>query len=133
MDEVAREAVLEAMQQNNRRPFDSCRQEMVLENISIPPKKSKKKKKKGGRKKNASASTEPQVEDNAPVPWETYPTMKEALKAGWEVSSALIYSCTLFCNNFLHMQNSCDAMINTIIEAWAKFQLCCFKLQGSKS
>ena len=50
MNEVALEATLEAMQQNNIRPFESCREDILIESISIPPKKQKKKKK---RKKKA--------------------------------------------------------------------------------
>ncbi|KAL9181514.1 hypothetical protein ACHAXT_010319 [Thalassiosira profunda] len=80
MDEVAREAVLEAMQQNNIRPFDSCRTEMEFEAVSIPPKPKKKRKKSRKRKTTAEAPTE----EEAPPAWETYDTMKEALKGGWE-------------------------------------------------
>lgn len=80
MDEVAREATLEAMQQKEIRPFGSCREDITIEQVSIPPKPKKKKKK--SRKKKANA--EPQVEDDTPAPWETFDTMKEALKAGWE-------------------------------------------------
>lgn len=94
MDEVAREAALEAMQQNNIRPFESARAEMLIEQISIPP-KAKKSKKSKKKKKNASA--EPQVEETeeAIPAWETYATMKEALKAGWEVSWTW-YICASF-------------------------------------
>mmetsp|Transcript_33654 Transcript_33654/g.60593 ORF Transcript_33654/g.60593 Transcript_33654/m.60593 type:complete len:229 (-) Transcript_33654:123-809(-) len=84
MDEVAREAVLEALQQNDIRPFASAREEMLIEQVSIPPKPKKKKKKKGGRKKNAKAEPQVEVEDDTPVSWETFDTMKEALNAGWE-------------------------------------------------
>ena len=87
MDEVAREAILEAMQQNNIRPFESARVDMLIEQVSIPPKP--KKKKKGKKKKKANA--EPQAEPDAPIVWETFDTMDEALKAGWEVSSLLLY------------------------------------------
>ena len=50
MDECAHETILEAMEQNNVRPFDDTRKEMILEKFSIPPpkKKKSKKKKKGG-------------------------------------------------------------------------------------
>ncbi len=74
MDEVAREAVLEAMQQNNIRPFENARLEMLIEQVAIPP-KLKSKKKKG----NAEV-------DDQSIAWETFDTMKEALMAGWEVS-----------------------------------------------
>mmetsp|Transcript_2155 Transcript_2155/g.3972 ORF Transcript_2155/g.3972 Transcript_2155/m.3972 type:complete len:229 (+) Transcript_2155:54-740(+) len=84
MDEVAREATLEAMQQNNIKPFESGRLEMSIEQVSIPSKPKKKKKKKGGRKKKANAEPQVEVVDDAPPAWETYDTMKEAIKAGWE-------------------------------------------------
>ena len=76
MDEVAREATLEAMQQNNIRPFDSARQEMMIEQISIPSKPTKGKKKKDTKKTEV---------DELIIAWETYSTMKDALTAGWEV------------------------------------------------
>lgn len=74
MDECARETVLEAMQQNNIRPFENCRTEMNLEQICIPPAK---RKKKGKKKKSAAA--EPESPE-----WRTYDTMKEAIDAGWQ-------------------------------------------------
>lgn len=85
MDEVAREAVLEAMQQNNIRPFDSARVEMLIEQVAIPPRQ-KSKKKKVNTESNAETTT----------PWETFDTMGEALKAGWEVSNA-VKICHTFC------------------------------------
>ncbi|KAL7541999.1 hypothetical protein ACHAXR_011611 [Thalassiosira sp. AJA248-18] len=131
MDEVAREATLEAMQQNDIRPFDSARNEMLIEEVSIPPRpKKKKKKKKGGRKKKAK-ETEPQVEvveDDAPVAWETFDTMAEALKAGWEVSSSILFLYTLHLNI-----SFCVLTYFYMFAARAKFQLCCQKLQGSES
>ncbi|KAL7554835.1 hypothetical protein ACHAWF_018377 [Thalassiosira exigua] len=92
MDEVAREATLEAMQQNDIRPFESSRAEMLIEQVSIAPKPKKKKKKKGGRKKNASV--EPKVEADEPVAWETFDTMKEAIKAGWEPGQSFSFVAT---------------------------------------
>lgn len=81
MDECARETVLEALQQNNVRPFSSAREDIQITQVSIPPKPGKKKKKKGGKKKGQDKS----LEETKPVAtWETYPTLKEALKAGWE-------------------------------------------------
>ena len=79
MDEVAREATLEAMQQNNIRPFDSARQEMMIEQISIPSKPTK------GKKKKDTKKTDSQEVDELIIAWETYSTMKDALTAGWEV------------------------------------------------
>jgi len=56
MDECAREAALEALAQNDIRPFESTRMDMTIENVSIPPVTKKNKKKKGGRKKNKASS-----------------------------------------------------------------------------
>mmetsp|Transcript_4918 Transcript_4918/g.14007 ORF Transcript_4918/g.14007 Transcript_4918/m.14007 type:complete len:176 (-) Transcript_4918:301-828(-) len=92
MDECAREATLEAMEQNNVRPFENARDEFMFDTISIPPpvkKGKKKKKKKGGKKKKGAAA----VDGNAPPPepemveepaWLTFETMKEAIDAGWK-------------------------------------------------
>lgn len=84
MDECAREATLEAMSQNNIKPFDEARNEFEFDSISIlPPKKGKKKKSKK-RKKQTNA------EDAAPTPvaeepkWVSFETMKEAISAGWK-------------------------------------------------
>ena len=84
MNEVALEATLEAMQQNNIRPFESCRENILIENISIPPKKQKKKKKK--RKKKVANTTEVLEEeiDTPPPAWQQFDTMQQALKGGWE-------------------------------------------------
>ena len=78
---MAREATLEAMQQNNIRPFDSARQQLLIEQASIPVREKKVKKK--DKKKNADGDS--QEEDETPAVWETFGTMKEARKAGWEV------------------------------------------------
>lgn len=79
MDECARETVLEAMEQNNIRPFTDARDELLIEKVSIPPpiKKGKKKKKKSNRRKNADAqqASEEPVEEEPK--WTTYETMKE--------------------------------------------------------
>eukprot|EP00591_Stephanopyxis_turris_P010906 CAMPEP_0195511844 /NCGR_PEP_ID=MMETSP0794_2-20130614/4017_1 /TAXON_ID=515487 /ORGANISM="Stephanopyxis turris, Strain CCMP 815" /LENGTH=285 /DNA_ID=CAMNT_0040639513 /DNA_START=68 /DNA_END=925 /DNA_ORIENTATION=- len=98
MDEAAREAVLEAMDQNQIKAFEDARQEFQFGNISIPPplKKGRKKKKKGGRKKknsiyskSAQAESEGEnavvenKEETQPV-WLTFETMAEAVEAGWE-------------------------------------------------
>ena len=80
MDEVAREATLEAMQQNDIRPFESCRGDIVIGEVSIPPRKSKKKKKKKG------AAADGEVEEEEKPQWLVFDSMKDALKAGWEVS-----------------------------------------------
>jgi hypothetical protein len=81
MDEVARETILEAMQQNSIRPFDSARSDMLIEQVSIleKPKKGQGK----GKKKKSDADSQPV--DDTPAVWVTFDTMKEALTAGWEV------------------------------------------------
>lgn len=78
MDECARETVLEALQQNNIRPFESARAEIVLEDFSVPPapKKGKNKRKKG------AAVTSEEEPDEEPQ-WRFFATMKEAVDAGW--------------------------------------------------
>ena len=85
MDECARETALEAMQQNNIRPFESSRQELVLEDFRIPPPPKKKAKKS---KKKKSSQVEPATdadtkEETAPQ-WLLFPSMKEAISAGWK-------------------------------------------------
>ena len=89
MDECARETVLEAMQQNNIRPFTDARNDFFIETVSVPPPKKKGgKKKKGGRKKKGEAAETPVVKEPEPEPqWKTYETMKEAIDAGWIVSA----------------------------------------------
>jgi hypothetical protein len=93
MDECARETVLEAMQQNNIKPFESSRQDMTLENFSIPPVKTaaKKKSMKKSSKKTTTAGeddndTQTSNADSVPpqqATWRTFATMKEAVDAGW--------------------------------------------------
>lgn len=82
MDECARETVLEAMQQNNIRPFESAREDMEFESFSIPPPVVKKKKKKK-RRKNAEV-VEDQQASEIPAAWLSFDTMKEAINAGWK-------------------------------------------------
>ena len=98
MDECARETVLEAMQQNNIRPFDTTRAEFEMENFMIPPPKSKKSK-KGKKNKNKKGKKqtkgEPVVAEDEEVPvveeeiekepeWRVFDDMKGALDAGWQ-------------------------------------------------
>lgn len=112
MDEVAREAILEAMQQNNIRPFENAREEMEIKEISIPPRKSKKK--KGGKKKKGSAIIE--AEEEAAPAWLTFDTMKEALKAGWEVRLFRSYLVVLHPRiiSFLLCQNHFELCFNLL-------------------
>ena len=95
MDECARETVLEAMEQNNIRPFTDARSELLIENVSIPPPPKRKggRKKKGGRKARAAAeaaaAAEAEQQGADDSQWKSFATMKEAIDAGWRVS---IYS-----------------------------------------
>ena len=83
------------MQQNNIKPFESCRPEMEIGQVSIPPKPVKKKKKKKSRKKGAAnPSPEPEVVAEEPPAWVTYDTMKEAIKAGWEPGQSFSFVVT---------------------------------------
>lgn len=89
MDEAAREATLEAMEQNEIRPFEESRSEFIISNVSIPPPpKKKSKKKKGGRKKKGATSPAPIVEATPEVveepAWLTFDTMGDAIKSGWK-------------------------------------------------
>ena len=94
MDECARETVLEAMQQNNIRPFTTAREDIQIRNVSIPPpsKQKKNKAEKGGKKKKGVASVtsgeevlEPEPEAADPQ-WVSFDDMKGAIDAGWRVS-----------------------------------------------
>jgi len=89
MDEVAREATLEAMQQNNIRPFESARSDFVFEQVSIPSNKSQKKKK--GKKKSKAEVVEEEQEEPA---WQTFENMKDALKNGWEPGQSFSFVAT---------------------------------------
>ena len=90
MDEVAREATLEALEQNGVRPFENARSDFTFDTISIPPpqkkKKKGKKKKKSKKKTDAAAASDgaesPQVEEETPA-WLTFDSMKAAIDAGW--------------------------------------------------
>jgi hypothetical protein len=110
MDECARETILEAMEQNQIRPFETCRNDMILYNFTIPPpplsttvssknnSKNKKNKKPKASKSNdetttaieASAKEEEEgvaAINEVPISstWTTYATMKEAIDIGkWQ-------------------------------------------------
>jgi hypothetical protein len=75
MDEVCRETLLEAMQQNNIRPFESSREDFEFIEFSIPPPPKKK-----GEKKKA----DDEEGDGTDHSWKSFATMKEALDAGWQ-------------------------------------------------
>lgn len=94
MDECAREATLEALQQNNIRPFDDNRMEMSFDTISIlPPKKKGKKKKKGKRKKKTPTENEVVAVEEEPK-WVAYESMKEAISAGWKPGQSFSFVAT---------------------------------------
>jgi hypothetical protein len=93
MDECARETVMEAIQQNNIRPFESCRADMDLYDFTIPPAAAPKKKKTTRKKKKGADAAEapgapaeeesPQAEAKEPQ-WRSFANMKEAIDAGWQ-------------------------------------------------
>lgn len=82
MDECAREATLEAMQQNQISPFDEAREDFMIENISIPPPPPSKKSSKNKKgKKPTSQEAEATVKNEKA--WLTFKNMKGAIDAGW--------------------------------------------------
>lgn len=94
MDECARETVLEAMQQNNIRPFSTAREDIQILNVSIPPPTTLKKKKDKGSKKKKGMGTpsadetvaETEVVEVVQPQWLEFDDMKGAIDAGWKVS-----------------------------------------------
>lgn len=106
MDECARETVLEAMQQNNIRPFTTAREEFRFEQVSIPPPKTKgKKKKNNNKKKNKKAfggeSDEAVVEAEvvpeekpAEPQWQVFETLDQAIKGGWAPGQSFSFVAT---------------------------------------
>lgn len=67
LDETCRETILEAMQQNSIRPFTNARQDMRIEQVSIPPPSKtiakKKNKKKYKKKKKKSKNNDTDIEN----------------------------------------------------------------------
>jgi len=108
MDECARETVLEAMQQNNIRPFTTAREEIRIEQVSIPPPRPKKakKKKKNNKKKNKGFSggddesadvlvrTEVESTEPAEPQWQFFESMDKAIKAGWTPGQSFSFVAT---------------------------------------
>ena len=112
LDETCRETILEAMQQNSIRPFTNARQDMRIEQVSIPPpskttakkknKKKYKKKKKKSKNNDTDIESDIVVEENvitteekeeekeeegeksspSPPQWQVYKSMDDAIKAG---------------------------------------------------
>lgn len=93
MDECAREATLEAMQQNNIRPFEDTRETFKITSISISPPKKKTKKKKGKRKKNTDILEGGTVIGKEPE-WATFDSMKEAIAAGWKPGQTFSFTAS---------------------------------------
>lgn len=92
MDECARETVLEALQQNNIRPFEQTRVEMRIEQVSIPPPPSGKKKKRKRRKTSPAESVEAPID--AVPQWREYEDMKGAIDAGWKPGQSFSFVAT---------------------------------------
>ena len=71
LDETCRETILEAMQQNSIRPFTNARQDMRIEQVSIPPPSKttakKKNKKKYKKKKKKSKNNDTDIESDIVV------------------------------------------------------------------
>ena len=98
MDECARETVIEAMEQNQIRPFTNARVDLVIEQVSIPPPLKKKGNKKTGGKKKMKGSSVAAEEGEALVDgepgeelslWLTFEDMKGAIDAGWKVRNTI--------------------------------------------
>mmetsp|Transcript_3654 Transcript_3654/g.5451 ORF Transcript_3654/g.5451 Transcript_3654/m.5451 type:complete len:264 (-) Transcript_3654:35-826(-) len=79
MDECAREATLEAMEQNKITPFDGARADFMIENISFLPLPKSTKKKSTKKRKEEEA----QSEEVAPA-LVKFEDMKGAIDAGWK-------------------------------------------------
>lgn len=86
MDECARETTLEAMQQNNIRPFDDARENFEFSRISIEPPKKSSKNKKGKKKKTNDPVSENENDagESESSRWIVVDTMKDAISAGWK-------------------------------------------------
>ncbi len=81
MDECARETILEAMEQNQIRPFETCRNEMILYEFSIPPQSktsnSKNTKNSKGKKKSSKTKSEIAVVEETTIPTSSATTSDE--------------------------------------------------------
>lgn len=91
MDECARETVLEALQQNNIRPFENCRASIEFGDFLIPPtpilSKGKNRKKKADLTIALEDDEDGTSQNGTTVSnestWRSFATMKDALNAGW--------------------------------------------------
>jgi len=102
MDECAKEATLEALAQNEIRPFQDARDNIEINSISIAPPKEKKKKKKKKKKGNetanddvSSSQTETIDEDSKKQNWSKFDTMQEAIdEGGWKPGQSFSFIAT---------------------------------------
>ena len=102
MDECARETTLEAMQQNNIRPFDEARSMIEITDVTIPPPVKKKKKKT----KKKSVEPTPEVVEEKEPEWLMFDNMDGAIDAGWKVRTRM---CLMIClNTRLRLTYSCS-------------------------
>jgi len=90
MDECAREATLEAMAQNNIRPFEDARNNFKFETISIPPASGKKTPTSKNKSKSSSGDgVTNESSTSGTEEWRKFDSMKEAIDSGWKVSISL--------------------------------------------
>jgi hypothetical protein len=94
MDECARETVLEALQQNNVRPFETCRNDLIFSNFQIPPTTRKEKKNKSKRRKVETTEALISEETEQKGEWKLFDSMKEAIDAGWRPGQSFSFVAT---------------------------------------
>ena len=95
MDECARETVLEALQQNNIRPFEQTRADLIVRQVSIPPPPAgRKKKSKKRKKKSAPTESPPEPAADSEPKWRLYDDMKGAIDAGWRPGQSFSFVAT---------------------------------------
>jgi hypothetical protein len=97
MDECARETVLEAMEQNNIRPFTDARSKLEIQEVAIPPPIKKTRKKKSKKRKTQQPQEEKsdtEEPSDAPVQWQMYENMKAAIDAGWKPGQSFSFRAT---------------------------------------
>ena len=87
LDECVRETVLEALQQNNIRPFQNARAEFEFVDFSIPPPIKKRKK---GKKRKRNVIGDDTAEENADQ-WLSLSSMQEVVDAGWRPGQSVSF------------------------------------------
>jgi hypothetical protein len=107
MDECARETVLEVLQQNNIRPFDSTRMDMAIANISFVPVKQRIE--KSMKRRKASVQRHPKIQNGSKdgtnqdettlvteesAPLATFHSMKDAIASGWQPGQSFTFVAT---------------------------------------